>query len=260
MGFIKRVMLAPALMAKKWDAYKLTARNPQHNDIYIVEFPKSGITWLTCLLANMSLHASSRKEVATFSSARLYIPDIHITRFIAQPVYSAPPVRFIKSHSRYNPNYPAIIYLCRKPVSVMRSYYIFSISRGEDVGSFHDFCFESKLGLNSWKRHVESWLDGPVTGRPLHLIRYEDMVDNSINVLQDLIRNFGWNIDEELVVRAVDNSNIQKMSEQEDFYAKYNPRHKLRFVKANLHIEGFDEVAREIEMSTREHQALLGYV
>ena len=38
---------------------KLYPINPKHDDVYIVEFPRSGITWLSTLIANVNLLASS---------------------------------------------------------------------------------------------------------------------------------------------------------------------------------------------------------
>jgi hypothetical protein len=48
---------------------KMMPKNPRHDDFYVVEFPKSGITWLTAILANVALIESGRKEIASYTTA-----------------------------------------------------------------------------------------------------------------------------------------------------------------------------------------------
>ena len=169
MGLVKRVVNFPYRLYKQREYNKTTASNPQHNDVYIVEFPKSGITWLSTLLANVALVSSGRKEIANFTAAHLYIPDIHLTRNISEPIYHTPPVRLIKSHAKFNPNYLFVILLVRHPLNVMKSYYRYLRELGVNVGDFNNFIQSEKYGIPEWKRHVNSWLTGGVIAQRLHL-------------------------------------------------------------------------------------------
>ena len=89
-------------------------KNPKHDNIYLVEFPKSGITWLSFILGNIELALAGRNdEFITFYNHQ-YIVDVHqlrnteINRFLKRT--------FIKSHSTYNPYYYYfVIYLIRNP-------------------------------------------------------------------------------------------------------------------------------------------------
>jgi len=69
---------------------RTTVKNPQHNDVYVVEFPKSGVTWLSTILANMALISSGREEVASFTGLQIFVPDIHVTRDVGRVAHRTP--------------------------------------------------------------------------------------------------------------------------------------------------------------------------
>ncbi len=55
--------------------YKKTLPNCQrHDDVYLVEFPKSGITWLSTIISNCFLQYSGKKQQATFYNIQQLIP------------------------------------------------------------------------------------------------------------------------------------------------------------------------------------------
>ncbi|MCG8550283.1 MAG: sulfotransferase domain-containing protein [Desulfobacterales bacterium] len=227
--------------------------------MYIVEYPKSGITWFSTILANIALLESRKKESAGFPSARMYIPDIHITRHIGPPLYSRPMNRLIKSHSAYNPNYYFTIYLTREPAAVMKSYYIYLLNHGEKLPSFSDFCFSDRRGIQGWRKHINSWLTGPVTGRILHIICYEDLIESPHEQLNRLSLNFGWNFSHSSIDTAVKRSEMETMRASENFYAKFNPRHTIEFVGAQKVIDDFEKVKNQINTACRDERERLGY-
>ncbi|MFZ2168712.1 MAG: sulfotransferase domain-containing protein [Methylococcaceae bacterium] len=249
---------------KKFAAYRLnqktTARNPQHNDFYIVEFPKSGITWLSTILANMALISSGRKEVAAFTAAHFFVPDIHVTRNLGPMVYNIPPVRMIKSHSEFNPNYAFVVYLARHPVDVMKSYYRFNMENGSpEFLSFDDFCRSDKLGVQAWKQHVYSWFDGKVIAQRVHLCRYEDLVKDTVGEIELISRNFGWNIDSGVIKLAIERSTVEVMKESERVYRSRNPRYTMSFIRGESDFEVKAETVSYIKKECKEELKLLGY-
>ncbi|MFT7460163.1 MAG: hypothetical protein ACI909_002851 [Planctomycetota bacterium] len=239
---------------------KTTARFPRHSDFYVVDFPKSGVTWLSTILANISLIESNRKEIASFSQAHLFVPDIHVSRDVSDVAYDRPPVRFIKSHAMFNRNYIFVIYLVRHPLNVMKSYYNFSREiQGDTFGNFHEFCLNPKFGISAWKFHVNSWLRGETINQRLHLIRYEDMVSNTYDELERLSVNFGWNFSSENIEKAISFSSIQKMTESERLYKLKNPRYNITFVKNNVDLEITDETLEFIRSSCVKELGMLDY-
>jgi len=257
MSFFNRLTSLTTLRSKSL----LTASNPQHNDFYVVEFPKSGITWLSALLANIALIESGRGETASFTAAHLFVPDIHITRYIAQMPYTNPPVRFIKSHSKYNDNYIFVIYLARHPLSVMKSYFLFNTGMfGKKYSSFSDFCRNRSCGIPAWKRHVRSWFFRPETSQRLHLVRYEDMLESPGQQLKQISDNFGWGINAESVGRAVTICSKDNMVKDEENYRAHNPRYGFKFVDARASLSVSDDTRSYITATCDQELRMLGYI
>jgi hypothetical protein len=239
---------------------KTTARRPCHNDVYIVEFPKSGITWLSCLLANAALLESGRREVASFTAAHQFVPDIHVTRHIGQMPYHTPPVRLIKSHAHYNRNYVFVIYLVRHPLGVMKSYFRFLRDVNGDIyGGFDDFCRSDRWGVNAWRRHVNSWLIGKVTAQRLHLVRYEDLTTNTTREVHLIARNFGWNLQDHSIERAVALSSMTEMQASERLYQSRNPRYPMMFVGGLNDFAVSPETVAFIQSKCETELTMLGY-
>lgn len=238
----------------------LTAKNPQSNDFYLVEYPKSGITWTSCILANIGLLSSNRKEIANFVSARTYIPDIHLGRHVDGCGFETPPVRFIKSHSIYNRNYRFIIYLSREPAQVMASYYRFQLAHGMPEVGFDEFCFGKHGALQAWKNHINSWLIGPTTGQILYLIRYEDLQNDAATVFEELATCFGWSLERHVIEESVNRSSMDSMTLSEERYRSKNPRHNIKFVGAKSIIKSETSIKNEINVSCAQERKLLGYI
>jgi Sulfotransferase domain len=236
-----------------------TPTHPAQNDLYLVEFPKSGITWLSCLIANMALLESNRKEIANINTAHMYIPDIHVTRDILNPIYDRPPVRFIKSHSSYNNNYHFIIYLVRHPEAVMKSYYRFHIGLGNEWMTYESFVKSDCYGVAAWKRHINSWLVGSPNSQRIHLLRYEDLLNQTVYELESINKNFGWEMSDFSIEKAVARSSMELMKDAEEFGRKRNPRNKLMFVGNKTEIEGCDELSMFINEKCKNELILLGY-
>lgn len=251
-------------LSKKFANYvkyrNTTADRPQHNDVYIVEFPKSGISWLSAILANMALISSGRKEMASFTATGLFVPDIHVTRHVGKMAYDVPPVRMIKSHAEFNPNYAFVIYLARRPVDVMKSYFRFNRENsGPEFSSFDDFCRSESMGIPAWKRHIRSWFDGEVIAQRVHLCRYEDLLANAVNEINEISRNFGWNIGIDAIEAAVEASSVEQMKESEALYRSRNPRYTMSFVRGKADFVVEDKTFSYIDSMCGEELRLLGY-
>lgn len=66
--------------------------------------------------------------------------------------------------------------------------------------------------ISSWSGHVESWLDGPM---PAHLVRYEDLKDDTAANLGELVRALGLPVDADWISRAVEFSSLGRLQAQE---------------------------------------------
>lgn len=239
---------------------KLSPERLHSGDTYIVEFPKSGVTWLTMLIANAFAIQYDMPETITFASVRRFIPDLHASRAEA-PRLSPTGLGFYKSHAKFNRNYVSTIYLARHPLRVMHSYQKFRATLDprtpETLESFID---DPVNGLIAWKQHIRSWLMTPRDSaqRQLHLVRYEDLIKDTEGVLSDLSINLGWGLSENSIKDAVKRSLREEMQSQENIYRRHNPTHVLDFVGS-----GQPDLTSKIEEQVRRRCAnelkILGY-
>ena len=238
-------------------------KNPDAGDFYVCEFPKSGITYLTVLLANTMLIANGFRARATFSSVRNYIPDLCIGESVASYSFGDPPLRFYKIHSEFSPQFIHALYLVRHPVDVMASNQRYAIGRGWwQPESDDNFLDHPILGIEAWKRHINSWLVDHSFASDvifIHLLRYEDLVANAEAELRAIDGNFGWQLPEEAITGAVAVSSRDAMRSQEAHYREHNPNHGFEFVSA----AGSDIAPQwraRIEDSCQAELNLLGYL
>lgn len=241
---------------------KTPRQPPRAGDFYVCEFPKSGITFLTVLLANALLIANGYRARATFASVRNYIPDLCIGDSVEAHSFADPPLRFYKIHSEFSPQFIHGLYLVRHPVNVMASNLRYAIGRGWwHKDSTEDFLDHPILGIEAWKRHVNGWLVEHNFASDvifIHLLRYEDLVADPETQLRALDRNFGWQLPENAIVGAVDAASRDHMRSQEAFYRDHNPNHEFEFVSSEGSDVGPALRARVMENCQAELN-LLGY-
>ncbi len=198
----------------------------QNNDIFLVEFPKSGVTYLSFLIAN-ALKKRNDEEI-TFYNHHKYIVDIHQLRGANISRNDCPlrGYRFIKSHSCHSRSYYFVIYILRNPFDVMISYYHFMASHGYN-DSFENFLLSKKYGIQNWVNHVEGWLiKNKDLAQRVHLIRYEDLVSSPQHELASLFSNIGLIVDSKKIQEAIESSSRENMKKSEKVYETRNPIYK----------------------------------
>lgn len=214
-----------------WHALRRTLGNLPHlvtvpaapciDDTFLVEFPKSGITWLTFLIASVNLQKSGLERLPTFFAINDLVPDIHTSRHLPPPL-PFPSHRFIKSHAPYNPLYSKVIYLVRDPRDVMASYYAFASKLGWYQGSLSDMIRDPQFGIEAWVNHAQSWLTQTRPSVSFNVIRYEDLRSDTASVLKHIYALLGFTIEPEVIHAAVEGSSFSKMKENEAFCADRN--------------------------------------
>jgi hypothetical protein len=207
--------------------------NVRHDDVFIVEFPKSGITWFSTMLTNLLCLLNNRDIAITHYNIQQFIPAFDRRGCnIGPPLFEYPGYRFLKSHSRYSPKYRQVIYLLRNPYSVMQSYYRHEIRRWAFSGSLEHFIEDKQRGIESYKKHVESWLMSNVSPTRLHLIRYEDLRARPLTELLELSKNLGLDgVSQDIAEKAISRSEIEKMRESEALYTQRHPSYQSGFVR-----------------------------
>jgi len=232
--------------------YKNTLpNNPNNSDLYIVEFPKGGITWFSTIIANTCFLEEGINKKATHYNLEQFIGDVHQNKIISENNTIFPYHRIIKSHDTFNPYYRHVIYLVRNPFSVMKSYYHFTINNNSFNGTFEDFIRNDKYGIDTWVKHVESWIK-PKEVLKFHYLRYEDLIDKPSSTIFNLYKNIGWSIDKNKINDTIEMSSFDNMKLLNDHYKNFCPFRKYNFVR-----KGQKETEMDIESKEYIYKASL---
>ncbi len=202
------------------------------DDLFLVEFPKSGGTWLTFLVANTNALLSGDQRKITFFNINDFVPAVETMRHLGAPLLPMPGYRCFRSHSPYIQRYRKVIYLVRDPRHVMVSYCIFLNKLGWWNGTLEQLIRHRHFGIRAWSNHVSGWLDGAGSAAAFTLIRYEDLLANTAVQLQRLCELQGLPVDNDLVLAAVERSSVENMRASEASLNQGHPAFKdFEFVR-----------------------------
>ena len=158
-------------------------------DTYLVSFPRSGNTWLRCLLTAV-VHAGE----LTSDLVAETVPDVHHSDPAVRP--RAGPI-WVKSHfpAPDRPFPGRVLYLVRHGLDAMMSYHHYLQLRGR-VGpnvAFDEFVESSDIWPCPWPDHVEGWLDALDAVPPdrRKVVRYEDLLAAPHEQLSEVCRFLG---------------------------------------------------------------------
>lgn len=212
-------------------------------DVFVVGYPKSGNTWVQCLLAAAVYGLDI--ELAPVSIVRELVPDVH-----DQPVYrrySSP--MYFKSHALPDPGYRRVIYLLRDGRDVMVSYrhYLEAIL-GRELDLTRLVKTGEELFPCKWAVHVTQWLGNP-HGCELTVLRFEDLKRDPLGELRRICLWMGVERDESVLEKAVRQTSFEALRKWE---ARWNtagrwPREKHFFRRgvAGGHTDEMPAEARE---------------
>lgn len=184
------------------------------DDTFLVEFPKSGVTWLSFLLAKVNLQMSGIDRNPTHFAINDLVPDIHQSNHLGNGL-PFPGHRIIKSHAPHNPLYAKVFYLVRDPRDVMASYHAMLTILGQYQGDLASMVDSPDLGIAAWCDHVEGWLTRTRPGVSFNVIRYEDLQEDTEGVLRHIYRVLGYTIPDGVLKTAVDTASFQAMKDDE---------------------------------------------
>lgn len=122
------------------------------------------------------------------------------------------------------------IYLVRDPRSVVLSLSKFyGLSTLQAVDAMQNLEFQiSKEDqnqipqmLSSWSNHVASWTQ--ITSFPVHVVRYEDLCEDTLKELEEIITFMGVEFDKERGKKAVEAAKLAQMQKKEkaEGFAEY---------------------------------------
>ena len=161
------------------------------------------------------------------------IPDIHnmpdMPDMPEKGMFLAPSLQnimIIKTHFMFGEKHPyknhsaGFIYIIRNPRDVLLSnsrYFGITDNQEIDVKAFaKTFIIKmgvpqwKEIGMGTWPEHVASWL--MATNRMPHIfIKYEDLRVNTREILSEIIRFLGINVEEEKIADTIRKTSLSNM-------------------------------------------------
>lgn len=208
------------------------------DDVFIVSYPRSGNTWTRFLVANL-IHPG---EKATFLNIERLVPDSEAqsSRYLKQ----VPRPRVIKSHQYFDHRYKKVIYIVRDPRDVALSYYDFQrkYRQIEDAYPLTRYVSDFVSGrlisadYGTWAENVASWVFPRGKSNAFLLLRYEDMLKDTVGELHRIAAFLNIAADRSRLEHAVECSSARQMrelekSEGDRWVSTKNRRKDIPFVR-----------------------------
>jgi hypothetical protein len=184
------------------------------DDVYLMNHPRSGSSWLRCLVTSYVRNSPITPELAAET-----VPGV-IRPGLTPPVM--PKTRdtvLIRSHAAYTKIPARVIYLMRDGRDALLSFYWLrrktepATSWVQSVSPGEFFLRNAKYG--PWHEHVLGWLNGLQTWSPDRylVVRYEDLVREPGPQLGTIVEFLGFSADPDRLEQAVAWNSKQLLSE-----------------------------------------------
>jgi hypothetical protein len=209
----------------------------QPDDTFLVSYPRSGNTWTRFLIANL---VYSEQNVS-FANIEKLIPDTSSQSNRA--LKRVPRPRIIKTHEYFDHRYPRTIYIVRDPRDVALSYYYFQRKYRQIADSYpldryvDDFVCGRLIsaGWGTWAENVASWIFTRGRNKDFLLLRYEDMIRDTVAELTRIALFLGVDPERARLNKAVESSSADRMRKLEEieavqWVATRNRRQDIPFV------------------------------
>ena len=240
------------------------------DDTFVVSYPRSGNTWTRFLIANL---VYPEKNVG-FTNIEKLIPDTSSQSNRA--LKATPRPRIIKTHEYFDHRYRKVIYIVRDPRDVALSYYDFQrkyrqIEDGYPLEQYVDDFVEGRLisiDWGTWAENVASWMYTRGKRKEFLLLRYEDMMKDTMHELTRIANFLGIAPETQRLQQAIERSSADRMRELEkleadQWVATKNRRKDIPFVrvaKAGGWRTSLPEACvRQIEAAWGDLMTTLGY-
>jgi len=230
------------------------ANQPRHDDTYLVEFPKSGATWLCFIIANLIKRQSGLEKEVNFYNIHDFVPDINVSRDISEITPCLSGSRVVKSHAGVNDDYNKVIYLWRDPREVMKSYFRFLVTLGQFEGTFGNFVRHKKFGVPAWKQHVEGWLSESRQRTRMIYISYGSLKRETEEAIVSLLSGLGVVAAREDIKAAIEMSSFSAMQllEEQWIYGDTRKRNNTIFS------QGYRFVGNRMPIEENEDSYIMG--
>lgn len=208
------------------------------DDTFVVSYPRSGNTWTRFLIGNL-VHPDTD---VTFTNIETLIPDTSSQSNRA--LKRTPRPRIIKTHEYFDHRYPKTIYIVRDPRDVALSYYDFQrkyrqIEDGYPLKQYVDDFVHGRLisrDWGTWAENVASWISTRANQHGFLLLRYEDMMHDTVKELARVADFLGIEPTPDRLRQAIERSSADRMralekAEENQWVATRKHRKDIPFVR-----------------------------
>lgn len=183
--------------------------NTDPSDIFIAGYPKSGNTWVQCLLASAIYGLDS--SIAPDLLVQDLVPDVHSRLYYKRYRKSC----FFKTHALPQPEYRRVIYLLRDGRDVMVSYrHLLEALRKQPIDFLQLVNSKNEIIPTHWHEHVEQWLSNPHKAEMI-VVRYEDMQKDAVGELKRMCEFAGEPREQSVLELSVARSSFSVMQNRE---------------------------------------------
>lgn len=191
---------------------------------WVLEFPKSGITYLLWFLGNYEfLLAGSPSQITWFNISSYIQSEGGGFRMPKSSMYNR---QFVKSHSILRKEMTSVIVLFRDLDDVMVSYYNYCTQLGYYNKGFSSF-IRSRYGIKKWVDYYSSFNNAQVHQK-IMIIKFCDLFDET--EMKEIVYSIFGTFDESYFNECLERCSLDKMRLSEDTYRKRNPFNTLSFV------------------------------
>lgn len=178
--------------------------NFNHDDVFIIGYPKSGNTLLQHIIAHLvyGLRKDTSKSLI----------NTCVTEWYNNPwFFRLGKQHFFKSHELPRPEFKNVIYIIRDGRDAVLSYYYMQKNLGRQVSLEELYNSGGELFVGNWQNHIDTWTKNEYNLN-IHFIRYEDLIENKFNELQkicDFLKIERTKSEIELVIEATSLENMR---------------------------------------------------
>ncbi len=207
----------PRILGFYIHTYVLSRSRQVEPDIYIVSYPKCGITWIRITLQKY-LELYGHKETSEKDRNLVKLPDTNILKFthdLGSWVPAPPRIdQLYFDDSKYREK--KICFVVRNPCDVLvSSWYHLKYRERIYSGGLSEFIRDDTLGIHKVVAFMNMWVENMDISSKFYLVTYEEMrkaPEAGFHALFDFI---GLDVDPSVLKSAIEETSFEKMKQME---------------------------------------------
>jgi len=160
----------------------------------LAEYPKSGgsllFFLLTHLIRNREKYCNEMPHIYPTKGVNVDLDQSTSSVARAAALFFAPSSPFppVKTHSVFDPRYRSVVCLFRDPLSVMKSYFRYQKTRGDNqYKTLIELIYCQKRGISAWLDFYDSYLNASL-GSLIYFCDFSSIISSPVPRLDDILQ------------------------------------------------------------------------